>query len=189
MLTEKGGQWSCNNCDLYHELDVVCACTWIYICHTQVPIGLCQNNIILLFLGPLDHSCAAASKQIPSIEVNTACSSISSTCCHSPYITSVTSFCLYHYFCHLISGHQVALAVGLEYLHTTKYSLALSLSSFSRYLHNHVVNFYSCQAHFIFICLERNSKICNKNRQICLRLKCKKFSNRLIPLCINVHLG
>ena len=138
-------------------------CIWIYICHTQVPIRLCQNNIIIVIfrtIGRQLRSCVQANPErwgkyclqlnfihLPSFSI---------------YHLSITSFCLYHYFCHLISGHQVALAVGLEYLHTIKYSLALSLSSFSCYLHNHVVNFYSCQFHFIFICLERNSKRFNK---------------------------
>ena len=128
-------------------------CIRIYICHTQVPIRLCQNNIIIVIfrtIGRQLRSCVQANPErwgkyclqlnfihLPSFSI---------------YHLSITSFCLYHYFCHLIS----------EYLHTIKYSLALSLSSFSCYLHNHVVNFYSCQFHFIFICLERNSKRFNK---------------------------
>ena len=87
--------WSCNNCDLYHELDVVCACTWIYICHTQVPIGLCQNNIILLFLGRSGVRCAAAFMQVLNIEVNIVCSSISSTCSHSALIILAFLYSVY----------------------------------------------------------------------------------------------
>ena len=95
LLTEKGGQWSCNKCDLYHELDVVCACTWIYICHTDVPIGLCQNNIILLFLGRSGDRCAAAFMQVLNIEVNIVCSSISSTCSHSALIILAFLYSVY----------------------------------------------------------------------------------------------
>ena len=74
-------------------------CIWIYICHTEVPIRLCQNNIIIVIfrtIGRQLRSCVQANPErwgknclqlnfihLPSFSI---------------YHLSITSFCLYLIF-------------------------------------------------------------------------------------------
>ena len=140
MLT-KG--WSCNDRGLQQDwplastdklgLDVVCTC--IYVCDTRLPIVLCQNNIILLFLGPLDDRCEAASKQIQKIEVITACCTTAAGLPLRFYL-SVILFIPYN-------SHQVIKLHWLLALNTfTQQSLHEHLYyCYSRYLRDQVADF------------------------------------------------